>query len=57
MAHKTRVIVMGQERILTIESIEHNVEMPADRFELPDQIKELLKQDTPKKDDPPKAGE
>ncbi len=57
MAHKTRVIVMGQERILTIESIEHNVEMPADRFELPDPIKELLKKDTPKKDDAPEKGD
>ena len=54
--HKISQIIMGQERILTTKSIEHNVEMPADRFELPDPIKELLKQDTPEKNDTPKAG-
>jgi len=41
-AHKSRIEVMGQTRVMTIESIEHNVEMPEDRFKLPDEIKALV---------------
>ena len=41
-AHKSRVEIMGQKRLITIESIEHNVEMPKDRFKLPDEIKALV---------------
>ena len=41
-SHKTRVEIMGQTRVITFESIEHNVEMPKDRFELPDEIKALV---------------
>ena len=38
MAHKATVQVMQQERIITTESIEHNVDLPEDRFALPEQI-------------------
>jgi len=35
--------VMGQERVVTIEKVEHNVAMPADRFALPPEIAALVK--------------
>lgn len=42
IAHKTE-IDGGQFLIeITIDSIEHNVDIPADRFDLPDEIKQLL---------------
>jgi hypothetical protein len=40
--HKTRMMVLGTERIMTIESIEHNVEIPKDCFKLPAEIQELV---------------
>ncbi len=43
LAHKTVVRVMGQQRISTIDGVEHNVDLPADRFALPQEIKLLLK--------------
>jgi outer membrane lipoprotein-sorting protein len=42
MAFKTTMEMMGQQRILTLNSMEHNVDMPADRFALPEEIKALL---------------
>jgi hypothetical protein len=33
---------MGQERVLTIDSIEQNVDLPSDRFDLPEEIRALL---------------
>ncbi|MCP4659170.1 MAG: hypothetical protein GY856_27485, partial [bacterium] len=42
MAHRARVLTMGMERIVTTESIEHNVELPADLFDLPGEIQALL---------------
>lgn len=38
----TRATVMGQDRVFTVESVEHNVEMPAERFAVPEEIQELL---------------
>ncbi len=38
IAHKATIEVMQQERIITTESVEHNVDLPADRFALPEQI-------------------
>jgi len=55
-AHKSRIEIMGQERVITIESIEHNVEMPKDRFKLPDEIKALVaknKEEKSNKDEKP----
>ncbi|MCG3126272.1 MAG: hypothetical protein CHACPFDD_01103 [Phycisphaerae bacterium] len=40
--HTMRVIAMGGERRITTESVEYNVDMPKDRFDLPDDIKKLL---------------
>ena len=43
MAFSSRMKVMGQERVVTIEKVEHNVELPADRFALPPEIRALIK--------------
>lgn len=34
--------LMGQERVITLQSVEHNVSLPADRFALPAAIKALV---------------
>jgi hypothetical protein len=41
-AFKMMQVVMGQERVLTLEKIQHNVELPADRFALPPAIKAIV---------------
>lgn len=38
---KTRTLVMTQEMVATFDSVEVNTEIPAEKFELPDDIKEL----------------
>jgi len=43
VAFTSRMKVMGQERVVTIEKVEHNVALPADRFALPPEIKALIK--------------
>ena len=48
--HKQRQAVMGMEQVLTFDSIEVNVKLDKNRFALPDDVKELLKQrEQPKK--------
>lgn len=42
--HKAKALLMGTERIMTTESIEHNVKLPPDRFKLPAEIQELVDQ-------------
>ena len=41
LPHKIVTKLMNQERVTTMESIEHNVQLPADRLEIPAQIKAL----------------
>jgi hypothetical protein len=48
MPHKITGSIMMQERVITFESIKHNVELEKDRFELPDDVKALLKQQAEK---------
>ena len=43
VAFTSRMQVMGQERVVTIEKVEHNVALPADRFALPAEIAALVK--------------
>jgi hypothetical protein len=43
MAFASRMDVMGQQRVVTVEKVEHNVELPADRFTPPAEIKALIK--------------
>jgi hypothetical protein len=40
--YRTEVIALGQTRLMTVESIEHNVDLPPDRFDPPAEVKELL---------------
>jgi hypothetical protein len=42
LPHTIKAVVLGQERLLTTESIKHNVDLPADRFALPQAIRALL---------------
>ena len=42
ISRQTIVNVMGQKRMITLKSIEHNVDMPKDRFKLPEDIQALL---------------
>ena len=42
LPYTTRVLVMGTERLVTTESIKHNVELPKDCFELPEEIQALV---------------
>jgi hypothetical protein len=43
LAFTSRMKVMGQERVVTIEKVEHNVALPDDRFALPPEIRALVK--------------
>lgn len=43
MPFTNRVELMGQKRVLSVEKVEHNVTLPADRFALPAEIKPLVK--------------
>ena len=42
LPHQARVVVMGQERVMTVQSIEHNVKLPEDRFKPPAEIRALV---------------
>ena len=48
LAHKTVIKSIGPQRIATIEKYEQNVSMPADRFALPAEIKNLIKWNLPR---------
>jgi hypothetical protein len=37
-----RVQVAGQERIITMETIRNNVDLPADRFAPPEDVQQLI---------------
>jgi len=52
MAHKVSISVMGQERVMTIESVQHNVEMPEDRFALPEDVQALVDKEKGEGQDP-----
>lgn len=43
LSFTSRMQVLGQQRVVTIESVEHNVALPADRFAPPAEIKALVK--------------
>lgn len=42
VAHEVTMSVMGMDRILTTQSIEQNIEMPENRFKLPEEIQKLV---------------
>jgi hypothetical protein len=51
---RTKVATMGQERVVTVDSIEQNVDLPADRFDLPAEIRALMEE---KKEEAPPSPE
>jgi hypothetical protein len=42
LPHRIRQVAAGQELVTTVESIAHNVEIPAGQFDLPKEIQALL---------------
>jgi len=42
-AFTSRVSLLGQQRVLTVDTLEQNVDLPADRFAMPAEIKAILK--------------
>jgi len=42
LAFSGRVVLVGQERFMTVHEIEHNVDLPADLFDLPDEIRAAM---------------
>jgi len=44
VARRSSVHVMGQTRNITVDSIKHNVGLPADHFDLPEEIKAIVNQ-------------
>lgn len=58
LAFQSRTQLLTQELVTRTESVEHNVEIPPDRFNLPEPIQALLSQAPPEKPDqaaPPQA--
>ncbi len=45
VSHRLMQIVQAQEVSITFDKIEHNVEIPADRFDVPEQVKEMMTDD------------
>jgi len=43
MAHKVRIEMLGQKRVATVKSVEHNVDLPEDQFDPPADVKKLIK--------------
>jgi hypothetical protein len=41
--HKIRTVLLGQERVTTVKSVDQNVDLPADRFDPPKEVQELVK--------------
>jgi hypothetical protein len=42
MPHKMLVKTGQMEFVMTVDSVQHNPEIPKDRFEIPDEVKALL---------------
>jgi len=42
VAHGLRVTTLGQEQLITVGSVEHNVDLPEGLFGLPDDVRELV---------------
>ena len=42
LPHKSRRVGFGPEMLINIESVKHNVDLPKDRFKLPEEIQALL---------------
>ena len=43
LSHKMKVVVAGQEQVMTIDNVKNNVDIPGDQFDLPKEVKELIK--------------
>ncbi len=55
IAHKVRTVIAGmQEMVTVLDSVEHGVEIPEERFDLPPEIKALVDKDAEKSKEEPK---
>lgn len=45
IAHRAEQSLMGQTQVIVTEGVEHNVEIPKERFDLPDEIEALVEKD------------
>ena len=43
VAHRVRIEMLGQKRIVTVKSVAHNVDLPDSQFDPPDDVKKLIK--------------
>ncbi len=43
IAHKVRLELLGQKRDVTVNSIQHNVDLPDNFFDLPEEVRQLVK--------------
>lgn len=42
IAHRTEMELIGQKRVIEIQTIEHNVDLAEDQFDPPGEIKKLI---------------
>ncbi len=42
LAHRLQMNMLGQQRLVTTEKTEHNIDMPEDRFALPEDVQKLV---------------
>lgn len=47
LPHRSRVLVMGQERIAVVNSVVQNEPLPPGRFQLPDEIRKIVEKNKP----------
>lgn len=40
-SHKARLVAAGVERVLTLTRVRHNVDLPPDRFEMPEEVRAI----------------
>jgi hypothetical protein len=45
MPHKFEQKALTQRMVITIDKVLHNIDMPADRFDLPEDIKKLAEKE------------
>jgi hypothetical protein len=44
IAHKMRMQLLGQKRVFTVNTVKHNVDLPKNLFDLPEEVKKLVKE-------------
>lgn len=42
LSHKIKMNLLGQNRLVTVNNVKHNIKLPDNHFDLPDEVKELV---------------